>query len=465
MARSQETIARDLALSINQTDNTWDTIQGPIPDLFIRPVAGQLSISETATEELRLLYSLQFADVITPEEARRALANYGSTPGEGQKASHVQHFFRFTRPTEDITIPVGTLVSNRGGDLLYRTLTAVTMVAASADQHFNAQRQTYEISLRVEAVGFGDRYNLPIRRVNTLLTTIPGIEGTENRSASRGGTPSETLENQANRLRNSLPGVNLGSPGGIARRIFDGLQGRVSDINIVTPSDNEFYRIIDRQALDLYILGNEPTIAEITLEGTPGQTEIFLDNTPVLDVVNLQVNGVEVDHELILDISVETRNSLIANDRIVLEDPLASGDSVVLRYNYNSLLNTIEKEILNEGEAFLFDVDYLLRSFVEVSPIVEAELKVLPSYSFDDILEQALDRLQFIFNFNKHKSFLSPIEVKDDLISNITGIRTLRFIRFKREDSAVSNVEPLIYGKNEISAYNTNLVTIRSSER
>ena len=120
MARSEEDIIKELEDSVTSTDKTLDVTQGPLPDIFIRPQAGQLAIASEEAESLRQLFTLDFEVAATDEEVRNALSNYGSTPGEGVKARHVQHFLKFTRPVEDIQIPAGTLVSNAGGNLIYR---------------------------------------------------------------------------------------------------------------------------------------------------------------------------------------------------------------------------------------------------------------------------------------------------------------------------------------------------------
>ena len=142
MARSEEDIIKELEDSVTSTDKTLDVTQGPIPDIFIRPQAGQLAIASEEAESLRQLFTLDFEVAATDDEVRNALSNYGSTPGEGVKSRHVQHFLKFTRPQEDIQIPAGTLVSNAGGNLLYRVVTAGTIVAASADAFFNASRSS-----------------------------------------------------------------------------------------------------------------------------------------------------------------------------------------------------------------------------------------------------------------------------------------------------------------------------------
>lgn len=461
MARTADEIAEDLAKSIEQTDPSWDTDQGPIPDLFIRPIAGQINLAETAAEELRLLFSLQFPDVATDEEIRNALRNYGSEPGVGKKATHIQYFARFTRPTADILIPVGTLVSNKSGDLIYRTINAVTMLADSADLYYNASNGLYEISVRVEALGFGVEYNLPAFRVDTLLTTIVGIERTENRSKSQGGSAKESTDNQSERLQKSLLGINLNSPGGIKTRIQNVFSSRVYDVQVVKSSDKEFFRIIDKPSLDVYILGTEPETYRETKDASAGQTDIILAKSPVLDVTSVLVNGVSVDFEFIPDESRETQKSLNSVD-IVKVSPLLGTDQVEITYNYNKLLEDVEADSLNNGEDFLFEVDYLVRSPLEVAPVLVAEIKTLPSYDFETVQLNILSKLESIFTFIKFQEIITPRTVQELIEGSVSGVREFRWITFRRNTGSLADIEPIVLDKNEISIYDSTLVNIKA---
>src|SRR5512135_960789 len=122
MARTADQIAQELTTSIETTDSTLDTTQGPIPDILIRPQSGQIAIAEADAESLRQLFTLQFSSVATDDEVKNALANFGSTPGSGAFSKTIQYFMRFTRPTEDIVIPAGSLVSNTDGTMVYKVI-------------------------------------------------------------------------------------------------------------------------------------------------------------------------------------------------------------------------------------------------------------------------------------------------------------------------------------------------------
>ena len=255
MAKSADEIKKELESSIIETDKTLDISQGPIPDLMIKPQSGQLANASSDAESLRQLFTLQFDVSATDEEIKNALANYGSTPGAGQKARHVQHFLRFTKPLVNVTIPSGTLVSNTSGDLTYRVVNSGTIVSSSAELFYNSTRRSYELGLLVEAVGIGTKYNIPANRVTSLMTPVAGIDSTENRSASTGGSEVESRDSQTTRLKTSLMGINLGGPGGIKSFIRNEMPESVTDIAIIQPFEKEFYRETTGPALDIYAIG------------------------------------------------------------------------------------------------------------------------------------------------------------------------------------------------------------------
>lgn len=463
MARTPEQIEKDLAESINTSDPTWDTTQGPIKELFTVPMSGVIAESETIAENLRQLFSLNFENVATEEEVRQALNNFGSTPGIGTRSTHTQYFIRFTRPREDVTIPVGTLVSNSTGVLIYRTTQSVTMLSTQADSYYNPTRRVYEIPVPVEAEGVGPEYELPAFRVNTLLTPINGIDSTENRIKSSKGLSSETTNQQAERLKTALLGLNINTQGGIRKKILDVFPNQVQLVEVITPSDPEFQRVLYRPSIDIYVLGEVTETQIETITAIPGQTEIVPNFQPVNSVESVVVNNTTpVGFTLVKDESNETRSSSSSTDYILLDTPLSNGDQVTYQYTYNSLLSQIKELVFNDSADSIFRVDYLIRTFQYVTPLITFDVKVLSSYSFEEVSLNIRSRLSEILNSTIKKDRLSANEVREDIISNVSGIQNLRVGRFRRDFNSFSNVELIVLRLNEITRYNESSVEIRA---
>lgn len=461
MAKTAEEIAEEIAESIEDSDETLDTTQGPIPQLMIRPQSGVIADASEESESLRTLFTLDFDDSITDVERVTALANWGSTPGEGTKSKHIQYFLKFTRPTTDIEIPAGTLVSDSEGQFVYKTLTTGNMLVSSANTYYNASSNAYELSLQVEAVGIGAEYELPPGRINTLLTPIVGIDTTTNRSKPQGGEEAETVEDQNERLKNSLKGVNKGAPGGIASTILNALPSTVSDVNVVQPFEQEFTRIIEGPALDIYNIALSSESIVDTFYPVAGQTEIFLRNVPALSVNSITVNGSSgITYSLVVDTSRDSGYSLRSEDKVVFDIPLLSGDEVVIDYNYNKALSDIYEKAFSDGEDVLFNTDFLVRYPFTVKPVVRGEIKILSSYSTSEVESNLNTFLEEYFTFTNFTDIIYPEIFSSNLRASVSGIQKFTLLEFRRLNGSVSDIEPLIFGRNEISEYDATYINI-----
>lgn len=453
MARSADQIVNDLSASITSADNSYDTVQGPVKDVFTVPLSGVIARSEQETEDLRLLFSLQFAASATEVEIRNALNNYGSRPNPGTKSTNNQYFLRFTRPKEDITIPSGTLVSNNTANLVYRTLNDVTMIASQADTYYNPARRAYEILVTVEADGIGTEYALPANRIQTILTPIVGIDATENRDKSSQGLPSETTAQQAARLQTRLTGLNLNTQAGIPARITEVMSGIVMLVQVITPAMPEFKRIQVKPSIDVCIYGSLSQIYIDTITAVNGQTEIFLSKQPVISITSVIVNGTtSISFSLVKDTSNETGYSVSSQDYILVQ-ALSSGDVVEVTYVYNKILEDVKSLVFNDAAESLFNTDYLIRSFINVSPIISLELKVLSSYAFDTVANDIRAYIQTYLNTPVLIAKIAPNEFRQNILDNVSGIQSLRILKFRRDTGSLSNIETIVLSKNEVTNY------------
>lgn len=461
MAKTAEDIKLDLKESIQQTDKTLDVEQGPIPDIFINPQSGQLAISSQDAESLRQLFTLQFEASATDEEVRKALANYGSTPGGGVKASHIQHFMRYTRPSVDVNIPAGTLMSNVSGDLVYRVITGGTIIAASASSYYNSSRRTYEIGLLVEAVGIGEKYNLPENRVIILTTPVIGIDSTENRSKSTGGREQETKDSQAERLKTALLGINKGSAGGIQSTIRDQLPELVSDVAVIQPFEKEFKRLTTGPALDVYCIGNTIESFTQTYVASGGETQIPLTKVPVNSVTTLTVNAVSgISYTLIHDTSLETGYSLRAADYIILGTALGVGDTVVIQYTYNKTLESVYSVVYDSGNTYLFNTDFLIRQPFYVPPVIGGEIQALASYSVTEVEQNVISFFSKEFAFTTFIEIVYPEVIRQRVLTEVSGVQNFKLKEFRRSTGSLSTIEPIQFARNEISIFDTNYYSV-----
>jgi len=460
MATTAAEIQTELQNSILQSDSTLDITQGAIPDIFITPQAGQLANASADAESLRQLFTLQFGASITAQEIQYALGNYGFTPGAGTYAQHVQYFMRFTRPLVDVVIPSGSLVSNVGGDIVYRVVNGGTIIAASAPLFYNSSRKTYEIGLLVQAVGVGTQYKLPANRVITLLTPISGIDSTENRSASTGGAGAESMESQISRLQTALLGINLGSPGGIINQIKDTLPELITDVAVIQPFEQEFYRMTTSPALDVYVIGDDIETYTQTYTALGGETQIALTQVPATTILSVTINGVSASFTLVNDPTLETGYSLDSNDICVLGTTLAAYDTVVIEYEFDRVLQDVYNQVFASGSTFLFNTDILLRQPFKIPPVISGTVQALSSYSVTDVEANVLNYITNLFTFTTFTGILYPEIVRENLITQVSGVQNFILTEFRRSSGSLSLVEPVVFARNEISVFSANYYNI-----
>jgi len=474
MAKTAEDIKKELVDSINTTDKTLDTSQGPIPDCFINPQSGQLANASQDAESLRQLFTFQFDNAITDDEVRSSLANYGSAPGAGTKASHIQYFMRFTKPLVDITIPVGTLVSNAGGNLVYRVVNSGTILASTYQSYYNATRKTYEIGLLVEAVGVGSEYNLPEYRITSMSMSITGIDATENRVKSEGGNPTESRDSQISRLKTSLLGINLGSPGGIKNLIRNSLPEVVTDVSIVQPHEQEFVRNVTGPALDIYCMGSRAQVYSQIYVALGGETSIVLEKSPVMDITSVMISRgstiISQGFVLVQDTSLETGYSLISTNSVLLCDKaslpevipyqLISDDVVTVTYNYNKSLEDVYTVVFDSSDSFLFKTDILIRQPFPVYPILGGEIQSFSSYSKTEVEQNVLAFFTENFNFTIFTDIMYPEVIRQRVITEVSGVQSFKMTDFRRSSGSLMAVEPIVYRRNETSVFSTDYYSI-----
>lgn len=462
MARSVEQIESDLSKSINSLDSSYDTVQGPIKDVFTIPLSGIIARSEREAEELRLLFSMQFSESATEVEIRNALNNYGSRPSSGTKSTHNQHFLRFTRPKEDIIVPAGSLVSNNTANLVYRTIRDVTMFASQADTYYNPVRKAYEIVVQVEADGIGSEYALPANRIQTILKPIRGIDATENREKSSQGLPPETIKQQAARLQTRLTGLNLNTQGGIPARITEVMAGVVSLAKVITPAMPEFKRIQTKPSVDVYVYGTIEQVTTNNIIAVDGQTEIVLPKQPVMNISKVVANNTTpLSFDFVKDTSNETGYSVKSNDYITVPS-LSAGDVIEVTYTYNKALEDTRNLVFNDAAESLFNTDYLIREFLKVSPIISLELKVLSSYIFDNVSNEIRDYIKKLLNSPTLVSKMAPNDFKQKITDNISGIQSLRILKFRRDTNSLSAIETIVLSRSEVTNYKEENIDIKA---
>jgi len=463
MARTVETITQSFISTLESIDPSVDVRKGPIFDLFIRPVANELAFAEERAEHLARLYSLQFADEATDEEVNALATDLGAGRSEGRPANTRQIFFTFTRPAtgQIITVDAGTLVSTSDNSITFRVVESVTIDGGIADAFFNASKRRYEVATTVEAVSVGTDFEVAAFRLTRLLTTVDGIDGTENISPAEGGQEAETKDDLVNRLKQQILGFERGTTGGIVSTVVNLDPVSVLAVAFLSSADHElFERSISDPALDIYVIGTITEIADQTYISFAGDTTIVLENQPATGIQSLSVNGTAVGFDFIEDTETERRGSVNSQNAAVLDSPLALNDVVLIEYTHNRLIRDIQEAFTSTQ---LFGTNTLIRTPIEILIDIQVEITILSSFSESRVVEQVQ---AVILDYTEPDTFpglLLPETLRERILEQVAGVSRVIISRFTRTYVGTLEVEVIQLERHQQSSINnlSDIIVVR----
>jgi hypothetical protein len=123
-----------------------------------------------------------------------------------------------SRPTKDIPIPAGTIVSsdadttNNIPSIRYRVGGTFTMLYANVDSYYNFDKKRWEITVDITAESTGSDGNRPAESIKTI-SGVSGVSVT-NTEATQYGTPQESNGDLAARAILGYVSVDSGTEGG-----------------------------------------------------------------------------------------------------------------------------------------------------------------------------------------------------------------------------------------------------------
>jgi Baseplate J-like protein len=465
-ARTADQILAAYTMAVTQVNPGADGSKGPLYDLVGQPMAQVLATTEADVQTLTQIYSVQFAQVATPAQAQAFLTNWGVTAGPGNNATVLEYFMKFSAPTinQNIPVPVGSVVANSDQSLQFITVESGVIQGNLAASYFNATRGTYEIALNCVAVAPGTQYNLPSGLVNSIVSSIPGIDAVENRTDIDNGLGAETIPQQITRTQNSFMGTNLNSYTGNANRVQAYNPTLITAVNVV-PSSNRllFKRIAYQPAADYYVIGiSSLTVNQTYTSISGGEVLIPLEYVPALSINSVTLNGTTINNfVLVSDTSLATGGSAIADDQMLLASPLLPGDVLIINTSYNSLLSGIQTNVFGQTE--LFNTNELARSFFKVPVVISMTGQALPSQDPNVVTANVLAELQTLIEPGIWQSEILPDQVLTQLQVNVPGLSNPVLQQFHRLTYATSSIETAVFALNELAEYDTNYISVTIS--
>jgi hypothetical protein len=314
--------------------------------------------------------------------------------------------------------------------------------------------------LQCEATAIGPDFDLPPGRITRILTNVDGVDGTINITEYSGGQEAEDLDKSVDRIAAKFAGLDPETGGGIKSDIRNYDPENVTDVSLVYPKDRTlFRRPINRPAIDAYVLGSATETIDQSYTAVGGEAQIPLDNVPASQLNGLTINGANQTGTLIQDTTQRTGYSARATDYVLLSAPLVAGDTVVLNYDYNDLIASMQADLFEDERPF--DTDVLARQPRDVGIEVVVDATILPSgdeaRTFTNIESALFEKIETDF----FQTVLLPEVLREQIQDEVSGVNTLRFVRFRRTTGSLLDVESIQLAKNETAVIDQNLLDIR----
>lgn len=459
MTRTVDERIASLAKRVQDSDSSVEYDKGPVFDLMIRPVGEELGNAEDRAEYISNLYTSAFSSVADDREVLALETNFAmSGQGDGQSSrTKLQYFFRFARPQvgESFTVPEGMLVSNIDKSKIYKTLETVTLNGQYADTYYNSSEGWYGVPVLCEATAIGSDYDLKRGRVSTVLTPSEDWDGTINLGDYSGGEAEESKTQKVERIQKRFEGLDSGTYGGIESTVINYNPAILKNVRLVDPSNTKiFRRSTIRPALDLYVIGQNVIGTSDTFIASAGQNIYVLQNQPVTAILSVTKNGLAFsDWQYEKDNGV-LKQSARSQDQIMFNTPLNIGDSVIVSYQYDDIINNIQNNLFPATNNLLFRTDTLVRQALEAPLNISLTFSFVGSVSLEEGEQKLLDQLYTLIEINDFVDSLNPETLRSQLKSSVVGLGDLFFVKFTKTVGSLSDVEIVTFNDNEYPIIN-----------
>lgn len=360
------TIISDMIDYIRYKNSNIDTEIGSITrDVVIEPVADSIEGIYAENEHVGFLHSFFYYNNMTEDELDALAYNYGITRNPAISATGVLTFRKNTAITEDIAIPINTIVSTKKTTsdpaIIFHTTEIQTMYASESSSYYNSDTGYYEIDVNIEADVAGEDGNVSVNSILLLQSAVAGIDSVINKIATTGGSEKETNVSLANRALLALTGNNVGTADGYLSTVLSNQY--VYDALLVGPGDTLMTRDSGLGGkVDIYVsanLANSNTYTNSTYSYTytdlsegSGATDVLNDKIlplqPVKSITSIigSVTGTFIqntDYELqITSTSNVYYGSVSALDKIHwLTNTPQAGETITITYQYYSIVQDL----------------------------------------------------------------------------------------------------------------------------
>ncbi|KKN52882.1 hypothetical protein LCGC14_0607880 [marine sediment metagenome] len=450
--RDIDAFLTDFNASVSSNDPSLDVQKGPLAVMAFG-AATEGSRMENFAAYLGSLYQLSDPSLILDEDMFELALNFGKDPNVARVSRVTVYFFRNVRPEagEVYVASVGTIVSTDDGRFNFTVIEDASMNGDLADVYFNSDSGQYEVPVICEAIAAGTDYDLPPNTINSIQTVQDDFDGCINRDyASRGEDPPDKFQ-MRDIIQTAMQGANQDIAGQIENLITSISPTGADDYSLVSSVDYVYYSRLGQTSgklgYDVYVITdrNRETIDRGTADG--GETFLSFQRKPVLSVIFVAVDGVQVPFSLDVDTDAAWRGSPRANDRVELATPLQPGQVWEMRYIYYDVIYDVDS--LVQDRVKIFGSDTLIRLADAIDIFVAGEVGVFATADRDTIIGNVITFTEgYLRNpnnpsqtYQQYTTFLDPTDYQRAIEGNVDGVQNFKLTRFARLDGAVQDIE------------------------
>jgi len=452
---SKSEFAEIIVGSIADRDKTIDTNIGSIRDLRIDPFSEVLEFQNNRVVYLSELNSLINAKNLVPDDLDKIVFNESIVRWDGSNSVTVIVFSRSQAPTVDIEVPINFPIATlpdpkTGRSVLFRTIETQTMFFATASEYYNGDTGKYELSVAIASVLTGSDTQVGAYNIKVMRRSLPGFDSIYNELSTSSGRATETNQELADRYLLHIKGNQLGTPAGNKVYALDNFSA-VEDAYSVYGNNVDLTREEeDAGASDVWILGSTPLTKVQSVAYSGVETLIPLERQPLISITSVVSGAVTfiagTDYEVVSDTGAYARSSrgrdgikFIAGGAV----PVAMGDSVVITYQYNSLIDTLTS-FFTQPYYYSIGMDRLYRWAYQYDIEISGELKIA-SGNPDSIKATVISIILNYINGLKLGDNVEEFDL-DREIAKVTGVDNFTWVQLSVKDgSGVADIPVTSY--------------------
>ena len=447
MAQGFDTTINNLIAGITAAVGPVDTRVGTVlRDAILAPAAFEFTNVYDNLDVVSANQGVNTASLQSDAALENLASNYGLSRFAGSYATGSVRFLRYTQPTTNIEIPVGTKVYTELSSVRvsFSTLATVYLTPSSPTE---VSTGAYYVDCAVSCDDLGDIGNVVAGGISYV--ELVGIDAVYNPNETTSGKNVQTNEQLVSTIESTARG-NVGTRTGyesIVRTNFS-----VEDVKIISGRDADAVRAQYGGTVDVIVLdeAQTPVTESFVFVNTATTTELVptfkplmgvssITGTGVTGVDNVDVvlnEGATADFEVAYDTYSINRRSSIESSKVLLHyDAAAHGDTPLLE---GSLLNTeylYTANVPNIQNFFASDdnnvlgSDVMVKAGIEIPVNVTANIKIFPGYNSTSMVTSVTAALTTFFN-----SLLldADIQASDVIaaIANVTGVDSVDITTF-----------------------------------